>query len=318
MEDILMEKPPRSGQQNHPQTVAGIHLSGPNTPKTSVVLMTKSSSGKPFAIAQVYEKIGPKGNRFSDDRLSQILFEAPKLVAVVVDQPLSAPPCVSCQRSVCPGVIRCEDIGVASMMAVAARIKHIAHFKNQVINPQIQRLWDLLELEKALTDKKVRPEPTYQGHLAPLITRAQVLKKRLNGERPGVALFETAVKSVVTNMASLWELKESLLVQYRSFEKGLKIRQEIVRRILGTLSKAATVDPIQVSYDDANQGEFTEIVASSVENFHAFVCSWVGVLSHEGFATTRPETFSEEEGWVCLPRFNRDGSFQGLRKGTAS
>lgn len=289
MEDILIEKPPQLGLQKESQTFAGIHLSGPNTPKTSVVFWRQSAPGQPISLAQVYEKIGPKGNRFSDDRLSQILFETPDLVTVVVDQALSAPPCVACQRPKCPGVIRCDDLGVASMMAVAAKIQPIAHFKNQVINPQTHRLWDLLQVEKALIAKKIRPEPTYQANLAPLVTRAQVLKKRLHAERPHVSLLETSVKMVLSTMAQPWGYQETITSQYRNFERGRKTRDAIVTKMLAAVASD-------------RPGDLVSLVSQSVETFHAFLSGWIAVLNRLGQTTTKPETFTDTEGWVCLPQ----------------
>ena len=119
--------------------VGGIHLSGPNSPETSIVIMTGQFLDGNLKMSYVFEKIAAFGSLFSDDRL----FELIKITSpseVFVDCPLTVPPCVSCERSLCPGVPACEDMAVAMMQAIASGASKT---RKRPLNPQTQRLWDV-------------------------------------------------------------------------------------------------------------------------------------------------------------------------------
>jgi hypothetical protein len=281
-------------------TFLGIHLSGPNCPKTAAVFLRLTPKGY-LSLDQVYEKIGPKGNLFSDDRLMQILQNYSKISAIIVDQPLSMPPCVACQRPQCPGVVGCDDLVVASMMKIAGHLQKVAPSKNRVINPQTQRLWDVMQLEKNKTQSQEHWEPTYQGHLAPLVTRALVLKKRISTFLPSVPFLETSVKIALMEAFSLLELDKNYLKAYKNFEIGHDVRKKVIEKILGSsLLNAAALGPKQsLAYAS---------VIESVECFQAFICAWVGVLQAQGFVPLRPEFFPASEGWVYLPVLEHEKS----------
>lgn len=274
-------------------TFLGIHLSGPNCPKTAAVFLSLTPTGH-LSLEQVYEKIGPKGNLFSDDRLMQILKSFPSIASVVVDQPLSLPPCVACQRPQCPGVVRCDDLVVASMMKIAAQLQKTAPSKNRVVNPQTQRLWDVMQIEKNKTTGQECDEPTYQGHLAPLVTRALVLKKRISTSYPAIPLFETSVKIALTKASPLLKLEKTYVKAYKNFEVGREVRQKIIQTLLAP-------SPKEQASLDSKQNSLNSLVADSVECFQAFICAWVGVLKAQGIVPQRPESFPSSESWVYLP-----------------
>ncbi len=123
---------------------AGLHISGPNSLKSVVIVLEGALPIKPLNIAGLYEKIGSQGKLFSDDRLVDILQLRGPFQEVFVDCPLSVPPCVSCERPVCPGAINCEDVSVAYMLALNEKIKSLGVRKKRPINPQSQRLWDII------------------------------------------------------------------------------------------------------------------------------------------------------------------------------
>ena len=293
-------RPPKEIGCNQ-STFLGIHLSGPNTPKTAVVILRQTVHGiLSLEQVQVYEKIGPKGNLFSDDRLIRIIEGLSQVESIVVDQPLSVPPCVACERPRCPGVVHCDDIVVASMMKIAVHLQKVAPSKTRFMNPQTQRLWDMLQLEKKIMAKESPHEPTYQGHLAPLVTRALVLKKRLQTIAPEVPLFETSVKLLVEQAASQWRLSREEAREYRSFEKGFAVRQKIVRHIL--VGQDACVLDLTEAQSRVFQGNADKI-AASVECFNALICAWLGVLRARGLVPPPPQAFPPNEGWVSLPEF---------------
>src|SRR4051812_37782130 len=82
----------------------GIHLSGSNAHKTACVILQGTPLFEPLRVSKLYEKIGSSGSLFSDERLVEILLRETPVETVFVDCPLTVPPCVACERAVCPGV----------------------------------------------------------------------------------------------------------------------------------------------------------------------------------------------------------------------
>ncbi len=121
----------------------GIHLSGPNSHKTSIVCLEGDLHHEPLTVVKVYEKIGSFGSLFSDDRIVEMIRHLGPAEEAFVDCPLTVPPCVACVRSSCPGVKGCEDITVAYMMHLASLIDQTKGKRRKPLNPQSQRLWDV-------------------------------------------------------------------------------------------------------------------------------------------------------------------------------
>ena len=122
--------------------VAGIHLAGPNSLKTILVIMTGHLGEGNLKIDSIYDRLGPLHKLFSDDRLFEILRkERPD--RIMIDSPLTVPPCVACTRLSCPGVIACEDIAVAYMQRMLESSQ--GRRRKRPLNPQTQRIWDVKE-----------------------------------------------------------------------------------------------------------------------------------------------------------------------------
>ena len=269
---------------------AGIHLSGSNAPKTAVVILRHSPNSFSLNLSKVYEKIGSFGNLFSDDRLIGILGHVSPLNGVFVDCPLSAPPCVECRRPVCPGVVRCEDVSVGFMSSMAALQKRSGARRVRPLNPQSQRLWDVLQVYSMGSD---RSEPSFSANLAPLVIRAQTLQRRLNAERPELRLRETQISAALQALAPVLALAPEIRVKYRNFEVGLETREEIAEALLATEILDTKSDPTMI-----------DTCVSSVETFHALIAAVVAGLYARGLTSQPTEAFVEGAGWVYLPEFS--------------
>ena len=282
---------------------AGIHLSGPNASKTAVVVLRPSgqsgTNGETtgFELVRVYEKIGSFGNLFSDDRLFGILTREGPFGSVFVDCPLTVPPCVDCVRPACPGVIHCEDVGVAWMLSVAERPGAARQRRRRKVNPQGQRLWDVLQLSGS--HSKIQ-DPTYNSNNAPLVVRARTLQRRLNsssgaGVVDPVKLMETNVPMVVDKIAvhcGISSGSQMPSVAYRNFEVGYDFRRAIIQAMVrsGLLSD--------------NPGSEFRIgsLHQSMEVFHALITAWVACLQNSGKTSSPVDGFVEAGGgWVHLP-----------------
>ncbi len=276
---------------------AGIHLSGPNSSKTALVVLrplrgpSANDETTGLELVRVYEKIGSFGNLFSDDRLFGILTREGPFQSVFVDCPLTVPPCVDCARPSCPGVVRCDDVGVAWMMAVAARQGASKQRKRKKVNPQGHRLWDVFQTSVAGVTNQ---EPTWSSNHAPLVVRARTLQRRLNSVDQ-IKLEETHVPCVVDILARELRIDTGgnrASIVYRSFENGKRFRGDLVRSMV----RAGLV--ADNSHPDLSSG----ILYSSVEVFHAFVTAWVAGMFATGNTVRPTDGFVDAGGgWVHLP-----------------
>jgi len=272
--------------------VAGIHLSGPNSGKTSLVILSRATGtiDQPFEVLQVYEKIATFGTLFSDDRLVDILDKNGPFAAVFVDCPLSLPPCVACQRPICPGVMSCEDVSVAWMMSMSQKSRHKKSRRTRPLNPQSQRLWDVLQTVSGEGD---RPEPTYSANLAPLVTRARTLQRRLNGLKPPLILRETNVPHALDAWQQTLSLPEDVRLSYRNFERGQEVREAIVK---------SWRDRGMLKLKEPQAALWHPMIRGSVEVFHALTTALVSAAFVSQKTVFPPTSFTGDEGWVYLPK----------------
>lgn len=250
-----------------------------------------------FELVRVYEKIGSFGNLFSDDRLFGILTREGPFGSVFVDCPLTVPPCVDCVRPACPGVIHCDDVGVAWMLSVAERPGAARQRRRRKFNPQGQRLWDVLQLTGS--HPKIQ-DPTYNSNNAPLVVRARTLQRRLNsssgetGVDP-VKLMETHVPMVVDKIAMHCGISSGSQLPsaaYRNFEVGLAFRRALIQGMVGS---GLLVDSVASEFRIGS-------LHQSIEVFHALITAWVACLHNSGKTSSPVDGFVEAGGgWIHLP-----------------
>jgi hypothetical protein len=279
---------------------AGIHLSGANTPKTSLIVLKGQLTEGPLIIDRLYEKIGSFGSLFSDDRLIDIISHLDGVTTAFVDCPLTLPPCASCTREVCPGVNSCDDLSVAYMMSIGERVKgYRGKKKKRPINPQTHRLWDLMQIIDTL---KMSPEPSFSLNMTPLVIRARALSKRLNSltQPDSFKLNETSVAQVLSVLSRSKHFDHTDLAQkYRRFEGGREMREVILDAMIreGWLS----------SWTSQNHQSYAKIVRS-VENFQSLITAWVAAVFDAGGTVNRPDDYIPSEGWVYLPSLQLSAS----------
>ncbi len=260
--------------------VAGIHLAGPNSTKTTVVIMTGRLGEGNLKITAVLDRMGALHKLFSDDRLFEFLrMQQPD--RVMIDSPLTVPPCVACTRPSCPGVNACEDIAVAYMQKLAET--STGKKRKRLMNPQTQRIWDVKEWFRWNPSLQ---EPTYSANKAPLVVRAMTLQRRLNILSHPLRLWETSIPHVVTCLCDQLGLDRDIAYQYRAFEIGREKR---------TLLLEALHEHGFLEEDDIDE------VAASVESFSATVAGFVAALELQGFCCKPDNAFFQEQGWVYLP-----------------
>ncbi len=260
--------------------VAGIHLAGPNSNKTTLVIMTGRLGEGNLKISSVHDRMGALHKLFSDDRLFDILRNQ-RPDSIMIDSPLTVPPCVACTRVSCPGVNACEDISVAYMQMLLE--SQTGKRRKRPLNPQTQRIWDVKEWFKWQPSLQ---EPTYSANKAPLVVRAMTLQKRLNSLAEAPVMRETSIPHAMSVLVDQLDLEAELAYEYRAFEVGRKRRL----KLLQALSERAFI-----------AGPIDDAIVASVEGFSAYMAALVAALELEGLCTKPQSDFFLQQGWVYLP-----------------
>ncbi len=261
--------------------VAGIHLAGPNSTKTTLVIMTGQLGEGNLKISAVYDRMGTVNRLFSDDRLFEVL-RAERPLRVTIDCPLSVPPCVACTRAMCPGVNACEDIAVAYMQKLVDTKG--GKKKKKPMNPQTQRIWDVKEWYHWHPSLQ---EPTYSSNKAPLVVRSMTLQKRLNCLEEPIQLYETSIPHALSVLVDELEWPKALATEYRAFGVGSERRE----KILGKLAELRLIAK-----------EIPKEVYASVESFNAVMAAILSAMQLAGKASLPENEFFRDQGWVYLPR----------------
>lgn len=265
--------------------VAGIHLAGPNSTKTTLVIMTGHLGEGNLKISGIYDRMGTVNRLFSDDRLFEVLkTEVPD--RVMIDSPLSVPPCVACTRPKCPGVNACEDIAVAYMQKMVDT--QAGRKKKRPMNPQTQRIWDLKEWYHWHPSLQ---EPTYSSNKAPLVVRSLTLQRRLNNLEPPLVLLETSIPHALSLFVEQLALPKDLAYQYRAFGVGREKRSEILRKLVD----ARLLDPA-----------IPPEVSATIETFSACIAAIVASMEQSDRVSQPENEFFREQGWVYLPKLGRE------------
>lgn len=264
---------------------AGIHLSGPNSDRTCIVAVRKNAYNQ-YVISNIFEKIGSFGNLFADERIVDLIQHLSPSKALFTDAPLSAPPCVECLREACPGVVKCEDVGVAYILHLTDEIRDKKKpKKRKPLNPQSHRVWDAINIAQ---NEETQLEPTYSSNKAPLVVRGRTLQKRFNHQGEGFVLKETSVTKTLLALSKTLELEKDTAMQYRNFEEGRSIRLSILEKIN---------DHRIVEIQEAEKIR----IASSLQIFNAFICSLVACLYQNNRTTVPPRNFLKGDAWVYTP-----------------
>ena len=254
--------------------VAGIHLAGPNSTKTTLVIMTGHLSEGNLRISGIYDRMGTVNRLFSDDRLFEVL-KSERPDRVMIDSPLSVPPCVACTRPSCPGVNACEDIAVAYMQKLVDSRR--GRYKKKPMNPQTQRIWDVKEWYEWHPSLQ---EPTYSANKAPLVVRSLTLQRRL------MRLYETSIPHALSVLVEQLGLPREIGFEYRAFGIGRERRFALVSGI----AKEGLIADHRL-----------EEAAASVETFSAFIAAVMAGFEVQD-RVSRPENiFFAAQGWVYLP-----------------
>lgn len=270
-------------------SLAGIHLAGAHSSKSSLVILTGTYGKLNLSIEHIYARIGTTQQMGSDDRILSILKEY-QPEQVFFDCPLTLPPCVQCVLPTCPGQQKCPDLTVNYMERIYYKYlkPNSRNKKNKkLFNPQYSRLWDLWW--NSLMQLSVGP--SFGANSSTTVVRAQVLKKRMLAENIAVEPRETSPRLFVDLLK-----RQGLFPSTASAPFSKDTREQVILYLLKSCGLAA----------DGGL-DVVEKLSSSYENFAAFVAAVVARYYVKNEVFLPPANYLVAGGWVYLPKTAQNG-----------
>jgi hypothetical protein len=257
--------------------ILGVDLGGGKGKTTAVATLHVDAKG----CATVTE-LAPRSGAMPlyDRALLELLSGYGDETLLCIDAPLTLPPCLRCQVTVCPGQEACVDPGVVEMQRLAHRpgADRDGRRGKPPITPYTQRVTELhLMHERGLTPREALGQGT--GPLAARaahLTRALADRFRLNDN-----LIEVTPKGTLTALGFT-----------RPYKKHLHER-EMRASVLDALSGDLRFGP----------GVWRELCVQSDHLFDAVICAYTGFLWARDGWTERDRGSQEFQraGWIWVP-----------------
>lgn len=265
----------------------GVDLGGGKGKKTAVATLrieahNATGTSSSATVIEIAPRLGALP--FYDGALVETIRRFGDGTLLCVDAPLTMPPCLRCQVSVCPGQVECVDPSVIEMRAIAAG------------GPDDR---DTRRGKPAITPYTQRATEVFMAH------RLGIVPREAMGQGTGPLAARAAY--LARALADRFRLNENLLEVYpkgtlqalgfsRPYKKHLHER-ETRAGILESLSGELRFGP----------GVWRELCIQSDHLFDAVICAFTGYLWARD-AWTAPVARTDgrgparvEDGWIWIP-----------------
>lgn len=258
----------------------GVCLAGGKTDKTCLALVEFYPDQNKIFLSRLFERVRSEGELSSDQQLHDLITDKKHPVeSVAFDVPLTLPVCMRCQLK-CPGYENCSEPEIEWMWKYY-RSRNSKKRPAKLFTPYTERCSELYissELEESF-----HPSHALGSNLAPLVARAQFIKRRLS-----IPVLEVNPK------VSLWRVGRSLNIpkSYLRFHRH-SIEGEASRKYI--LEKLIEKDIAFLYVQDVRA------MTENNQAFEAFICAMTAVLQFKGQVEDRPRSYPEREAWPTLP-----------------
>lgn len=274
----------------------GLELSGAKNAKTALATLELYEKESKIFLLDCFERVTAREKQTSDGALLELIEEhRDGLAGIGVNVPLTLPPCIPCERKVCPTPARCTVPEVKWMREQtkrATRSPEVSHNGIRVLEftPYTQRpveLWIRYNvLPQLAPDLRFEIDETLGGNRAPLSARMHYLKRHLHG----IPLIEVWPKLTLGMLGLSHGLPAKLLQDYRSVDGGAAARLEIIEHLTESMA-------LFIYERDQHK------LAENLTAFDAFLCALTACLASSGRTTKRPSRFFPDRfSWVEYPQ----------------
>lgn len=258
--------------------------------------------------------IGPSPHRDSDSRFIEVVSDMGPVDVVILDAPLTLPPCVTC-RLPCPGTHLCEVPEVILMRQAweerrqveadgrVAQGKKAFRKEKRVRLPQpyLDRAFEVFarnHYEHPILSGTFEIEAALGSNRAPVTARSRHLQRELLARFPGVLILETNSALATLGWSLSTGYKVGSLLEMKSTQSGRSARAGLLKRL----------EQRRMALRGANLHEL--LFADFAMNpgvFHAAMAALTGwglfrgeISLHEEFLTL--QTAAPFQGWACVPK----------------
>lgn len=297
-----LEELPRVSEQE-PVTSSSTNAPTPTQPPPQPLLWEAYSAD-----------IGPSPHRDSDSRFMEVVSDMGPVDVVVLDAPLTLPPCVTCSLQ-CPGTSTCTVPEVVLMRrawqerrdqeseARLAQGKKAVRREKRVRIPQpyLDRAFEVFartHYEHPILSGSFEIEAALGANRAPVTARSRRLQRELLARFPGVLILETNPALATLGWCLSTGYKVGSLLEMKSTQSGRSARAGLLKRL----------EQRRMAVRGANLHEL--LFADFSNNpgvFHAAMAALTGwglfsgeISLHEEFL--KLDANSPFWGWACVPK----------------
>ena len=273
----------------------GLELAGAKNQKSSLAaIQYYPREGKTFLL-DIFDRITHHDDQTGDEALLELIHEenASHDAVLGVNVSLELPPCIVCEKKVCPQFTHCN---VPAMKWAREWTQKIAKktgksIKLKEYTPYTQRpveLWIRYHILPQLPPSHhFEIDETLGGNRAPLTARMHYLKRHLQK----IPLLEAWPKLTVAILAAQLDVPRRIISSYRQLEDGAYSREIILNHLVGRFG-------LFVYERDMRK------LSQSLTAFDAFICALTALLSDQGLCDRIPKSFPESSGWVHYPNLS--------------
>jgi hypothetical protein len=274
-------------------------------PDLSCVALTTASIAHADSAPLLWEAaardIGPLARTDSDTRLFQVLEDLGHADIMVIDAPLTLPPCTPCQQTDCQGINSCSQVCVKNMHEEWMQLRSLDERKVRTPQPYVDRYFEFFARNRfnhpALAGAHEFDSCLSSGR-APLTARAQFIAHKIRSKHPKTLVIET--NSTVAALG--WSLSSGHRPR-RMENLRRELEQPEHRKTILTRFEHRHMALRSAGLHAMLYKEFAE----HHETFLAAICALTGwgLVSGEIFVTTeflQQHPTQPLTGWACLPK----------------
>jgi hypothetical protein len=270
----------------------GISIGGAKSDRTALTVLDFYTKQKKAFVVDVIDGIGPdpisldnlRSEYTADQALLDLIEELKiNLNLIIVDVPITLPPCFLDCDIKCSGYDKCKKQEVKWMTKqyqdALKKHKKIKHF-----TPYTQRPVELYFRYKFF-NADIFQDESLGANYAPLVARVQYLKRHFPKNS---ILMECSPKLSLFNVSKKLKLSLDDYKEYKSIESGIHIREKIIEKIIH-------IEGIFIYERDLKK------LISNIHAFDSFLCVWAGFAFYNNKVHRYPKDFPIKSGAIVVP-----------------
>jgi hypothetical protein len=254
----------------------GLELSGSRNQRTCFAVLDFYPKSHRLILSELKSELGPRAHKTGDqvllETLAELAGERFEITGISSTVPISLPP-----------FFQTKLVYDEQTDWVTANLERAENPKPFI--PYLQRPVEFWL--RYFAKERFQIGDALGSNLAPLTARLKFLEPSLQSR-----LSESFIRGTLIRILPSLNLKKELTDDYSDLEKGLQIREQIIKRLSDSLPQLFIYD-----WD-------LEKLILELHSFHAFLAALNQHLDFLGLCEERPKNYPKSATWVALPERN--------------